>query len=107
MSISLEALDRTQYVVGNRVVYEVVITNTSRRAFAFPTSIDPRIVRRGMSGARLAAVSLVFADDVFGDTADRHQNADRRTRFRAPSNCCNRAMRCVFEPRELGFSIML
>jgi hypothetical protein len=66
VGISLESLDRTRYVVGDPLVYEVVITNTSGQAFAFPTSIDPRIVRRGMPGARLAAVSLAFDDEVFG-----------------------------------------
>src|SRR5687767_6312204 len=65
-TITLASLDRARYVVGDKVIYEVVITNTSERALRFPTLVDPRIVRRGMSGATLARVGLIFEDAVFG-----------------------------------------
>ena len=66
VTISLASLDRTRYTVGDKVIFEVVVTNTSGRAFSFPTLVDPRIVRRGMPGATLATVCLTFDDDVFG-----------------------------------------
>jgi hypothetical protein len=55
-TISLSTLDRGRYVVGEKVIFEVVITNTSGRALAFPTMVDPRFVRRGMPGATLATI---------------------------------------------------
>jgi hypothetical protein len=66
LTITLASLDRARYVVGDKVVYEVVVTNTSGRALRFPTLVDPRIVRRGMSEATLARVGLIFEDAVFG-----------------------------------------
>jgi hypothetical protein len=66
LTINLVSLDRSRYTVGDKVVYEVVVTNTSGRAFNFPTLVDPRIVRRDMPGATLATVGLIFDDTVFG-----------------------------------------
>jgi hypothetical protein len=66
LTITLASVDRARHVVGDKVIYEVALTNTSERALRFPTLVDPRIVRRGMSGATLARVGLIFEDAVFG-----------------------------------------
>lgn len=66
LAISLLTLGRSAYEVGDEFTYEVVVKNISGRSINLPTSPDAGRFRRGMPGARLAALSLNFSDAVLG-----------------------------------------
>jgi hypothetical protein len=59
------SLDRSSYVIGDRVVYELFLKHTGSAPFKLPWSRDPEVVR-GASRIETAAFILEFKDEAFG-----------------------------------------
>jgi hypothetical protein len=66
LEMTLASTDRSDYTVGDRFIYEVLVTNVSKRAIAFPTSVRADRFSRAMAGARWATISLQVEDEMLG-----------------------------------------
>jgi len=67
LTMRLIALDRAQYAIGDSLIYEVLISNRSRSAVAFPTSTDASKFSRNMRRAVGAFVGLRLDDPILGE----------------------------------------
>ena len=62
LRLSLTALDRGAYRLGDDAVYEVTIENVGAGIVRLPWTADNQPFRRTVTGARVATVSLVIDD---------------------------------------------
>ena len=65
-SLQLTALDRSAYIIGDRFVYELLLTNNGRTTVAFPASTQRTRFSTDMPGVVAALFSLVVDDPQLG-----------------------------------------
>jgi hypothetical protein len=74
LSVTLLSLDRTSYVLGDQVTYEISIRNVSDGSVKVPLSSTEHQFRRSMPGAVRATFGLTFTDDLLGGQIVGHQS---------------------------------